>query len=166
MSELSGNEAKVLSELLEDGFATDTKIAKKIGLTVQGVGKIRKKLLSKAIIKGLHVELDLEKLGIDVLAIAFLKVSPDGLKGINNALLKEIVGKPNSMCVLSLSSQSEGNLFLKAGFRNLKECEAYFSKLEKDQGRLLEIKKLHVCSSEALLKDSRKDLFRHILREP
>ncbi len=70
---LTENEQFALRLLVEDPLITNKDIAKKLKITSQGVGKIRKQLYKKGIIKSHELRLDYEKLGVNILAIAMIK---------------------------------------------------------------------------------------------
>ena len=73
MVNLTRNEKKTLNLLLENGRISDTEIAKRLKITKQAVGKIRRKLETLDIIKGYRVELDYGKLGINTFALVVVK---------------------------------------------------------------------------------------------
>ena len=62
MLKLTRNEKTVLKSLIVNGRISDSEIAKKLGITAQAVGKIRRKLEKMELIKGYTTLVDYEKL--------------------------------------------------------------------------------------------------------
>lgn len=85
------NEKFVLKFLLEDPAIGNSQIAKKLGITSQAVGKIRKQLSAKGYIKRQEVILDYEKLGIRLHAIALIRILPKALKAFKQKELDRIL---------------------------------------------------------------------------
>jgi len=65
---LTKNEKKVLKLLVDNAKLSDTSIAHKLNISSQAIGKIRRKL-EEEIIKKYTLELDLEKLGLNLFII-------------------------------------------------------------------------------------------------
>lgn len=61
------NEKRVLSYLIKQGNTSNTTIAKELGLTSQGVGKIRKKLEQRGLIKHYTIQPDYQRIGIKII---------------------------------------------------------------------------------------------------
>jgi len=78
--DLNDNEKRVLKLLIADGRMSDKYISKKLKISPQAVGKIRKKLEKEEIIKGYCAEIDFKKIGITSFAIIYF----DMLQGFWN----------------------------------------------------------------------------------
>ena len=104
---LTKNDRFVLKCLIENGRVSDAEIARKLKITLQGVGKIRKKLENSGIIKGYSTTVDYQKLGINVFAVVTIKPEKLAWEKINNAgsmqnLMSEVhKNTPNLMCLLT-----------------------------------------------------------------
>ncbi len=70
---LTRNEKGVLKLLLENGRIADVDMASKLKISTQAVGKIRRKLEEKNVITGYTCNLNLEKLGLNVLTLTLTK---------------------------------------------------------------------------------------------
>ncbi len=80
MMKLTKNETFVLKFLVEDPSTTNQDISEKLDITPQGAGKIRKQLFEKKYIQTQELGLDYEKLGINIHAIAMVKILPSVFK--------------------------------------------------------------------------------------
>ncbi|MCK4491489.1 MAG: winged helix-turn-helix transcriptional regulator, partial [Candidatus Altiarchaeales archaeon] len=85
------NEKGVLKFLIENGRVSDKEISRKLDITSQAVGKIRRKLEASGIIKGYSTIVDYEKLGINVMAIALFKFTPESRKTLREEDIDERV---------------------------------------------------------------------------
>lgn len=159
---LTINDKKTLTLLLEDGRMTDTAIAQKLGVTKQAVGRIRKKLEKKGVIRRYTTELDYERLGIHSFAIVLASLTDKWLKMGELEATERLVRDPNIIKVFRVS-RGEITHVLVYAFKNLAELETYFQK-PRENG--LVIKQMHICSHIGMSKDENKELFEKILSEP
>ena len=162
--ELTRNERRVLKFLIENGRVTDAELSKKLKITSQAIGKIRKKLEREGIIKGYSTTIDYEKIGIKVFAIALFKFIPEVWKTMKDKDVdKRIIG-PN---IISFYRIPEGDVthIVVYGFRNLDELDHYFHVLQTERGHISEIRKLYIFSAKSLKKDSPNDLCIKVLKE-
>jgi len=159
---LTDNDKKTLALLLEDGRMTDTAIAKKLGITKQAVGRIRKKLEKGGIIRRYTTQLDYERLGVHTFAIILASLTDKWLKMGELEATERLVADPNIIKVFRVS-RGEITHILVYAFKNLAELEAYFQKPQKNG---LMIKQMHICSHIGMSKDESRELFEKILSEP
>lgn len=159
---LTNNDKKTLILLLEDGRMTDTAIAKKLGVTKQAVGRIRKKLEKTRIIRKYTTQLDYERLGIHTFAIVLASLTDEWLKMGELEATEKLVRDPNITKVFRVA-RGEITHILVYAFKNLDELENYFQKPQKNG---LVIKQMHICSHMGMSKDEDKELFEKILSEP
>ena len=163
---INKNEMSVLRILLKDSDKRDSEIAKDLDITSQAVGKIRKQLFSKGIIKTTELTIDYEKLGVSVHAIALIKILPKAYenmiisKRINERVLKPI----NAIRSYSIPQTDVTHIIIYA-FSNIKEYDDYFKEIQKEFGELVEIEDTYVFSSGSILKSSSKDVFLKVLEE-
>ncbi len=159
---LRSNEKKTLTFLLEDGRITDTAIAKKLGITKQAVGRIRKKLEKAGVIKKYTAQLDYERLGIHTFAVVLASLTDKWLEMGELEATERLIDNPNIIRVFRIS-RGEITHTLVYAFRNLAELEIYFQKPRKNG---LIIKQMHICSHLGMSKDENKELFEKVLSEP
>jgi len=162
---LTRNDKRVLKFLIRNGRSQDSDIAKELKITPQAVGKIRKKLESSGVIKGYSTIIDYGKLGIDVIAIALFKFTPEARKTIlTEEDIDERIKGPH---IINFYRIPEGDVthIVVYGFRNLEELDHYFHVLQTERGHISEIKKLYILSTKSLRKNSDQELLIKIIDE-
>jgi DNA-binding Lrp family transcriptional regulator len=159
---LTENERFALRLLVEDPLITNKDIAKKLKITSQGVGKIRKQLYKKGIIKSHELRLDYEKLGVNILAIAMIKILPSVFKKFKKNELDKVLKQMNVIRSYAIPETDITHIILYA-FRNIKEYDSYFRNILEEFGDYVEIKHTFVLSSGSIIKSSSKDMFLDVL---
>ncbi|RLI86227.1 MAG: hypothetical protein DRO76_04265 [Candidatus Altiarchaeales archaeon] len=161
---LTRNDRRVLKFLIENGRIPDADIARSLNITPQAVGKIRRKLESDGIIKGYSTIVDYEKLGINVLAIALFKFTPESRKTLRERDIDERVKGPH---IIDFYRVPEGDVthIVTYGFRSLEELDHYFHILQTERGHISEIKKLYILSAKSMRKNSDKELIIKVIDE-
>jgi DNA-binding Lrp family transcriptional regulator len=161
---LNKNERLTLKLILKDSSISNSDIGRTLGITVQAVGKIKKNLKDKGIIKGWELVLDYEKMGLNLFAIALIKVMPKAFKKLK---LKELNTLLNSVNVIESYAIPKTNVthIMMYAFKDIAEYDHYFKKLLTQIGDYIEIKNTYVFSSSSILKYSAKNLFFSTLQE-
>ena len=156
------NEKGVLKFLIENGRVSDKEISRKLDITSQAVGKIRRKLEASGIIKGYSTIVDYEKLGINVMAIALFKFTPESRKTLREEDIDERVKGHH---IIDFYRVPEGDVthIVTYGFRSLEELDHYFHILQTERGHISEIKKLYILSAKSLRKNSPQELLLKII---
>lgn len=162
--ELTRNEKRVLKFLIENGRIPDADIARRLKITAQAVGKIRRNLELDGVITGYSTIVDYEKLGIEVLAIALFKFTPASRGTLDRKKIEERVKGPH---IINFYRVPEGEVthIVTYGFRSLAELDNYFHVLQTERGHISEIKKLYILSVKSLMKESPKELLIKIINE-
>lgn len=161
---LTRNEKRVLKFLIENGKTTDTEMARKMGITTQAVGKIRRLLEEEGVIKGYSTIVDYEKLDITVFAVAMFRIIPESWKTLTEEDVKERVRGPH---IINFYRLSEGDVthILVYGFRNLAELDNYFHVLQTERGHISQLRRLYVFSTKSIMKDTPKELLYKVIDE-
>ena len=159
---LTENEQFTLRLLVEDPLITNKDIAKKLKITSQGVGRIRKQINKKGIIKSHELRLDYEKLGVNILAIAMIKILPSVFKKFKKNELDKVLKQINVIRSYAIPETDITHIILYA-FRNIKEYDSYFRNILEEFGDYVEIKHTFVLSSGSIIKSSSKDMFLDVL---
>ena len=116
---LTKNDQEVLKNIIVQAKLPDADIARKMGLSPQAVFKIRKKLEDKGIIKGYSPILDLKKLGIDVMAMLIVKLTPEVWDEYSDEQIAERIKKiPYVVNAYRVLEANASHLIL-MGFRNI-----------------------------------------------
>ena len=146
-TQITKNEKKVLSLLIDNARISDTEIAASVKITPQAVRKIRKKL-EQNYIRQYRTIIDYEKLNINVFAIAQMKV-------FNKNML-------NDKHIIGAFEINEAGLthILILGFPSLEALDEYKARIAKDA----EIHTLNVVSKKGFLKNSPVELIKEQLR--
>lgn len=161
---IANNEKKVLKFLIKNEKISHKKSASELNnfdITSRGIGKIKKRLEDRGVIKNYSINLDYEKLGINIFSFIFLNKKPGYWK------LKEGMYKFANKCynVIGCYKLNENSLHvLFCGFSNLEGLEKYCYRLQSQNKDLFEISKIYILSNSGILKDSPSDLFNSILR--
>ncbi|MBO1225514.1 MAG: Lrp/AsnC family transcriptional regulator [Candidatus Scalindua sediminis] len=161
---LTENEQFALRLLVEDPLITNKDIAKKLKITSQGVGRIRKQINDKGIIKNQELSLDYEKLDINIHAIALIKILPSVFKKFKNNKLDKVLKPTNAIRSYAIPETDITHIIIYA-FRNIKEYDTYFRNILEEFGDYVEIKHTFVFSSGSIIKSSSKDMFLDVLGE-
>jgi DNA-binding Lrp family transcriptional regulator len=161
---LSLNERRVLSILVQDGRGSNTRMAKSMGITPQAVGKIQDKLEREGIIRGYSAQVDYEKLGVDVFAVALFRFKSGSWTRLEKQDIRERVKGPH---LIRMYRFSEGDIthMVVYGFRSLKELDNYFHVLQTERGHISELKKIYALSADSVMKDSPAELIQKVLDE-
>jgi DNA-binding Lrp family transcriptional regulator len=159
---LTENEQSALRLLVEDPLITNKDIAKKLKITSQGVGRIRKQINDKGIIKNQELSLDYEKLDINIHAIALIKILPSVFKKFKNNKLDKVLKPVNAIRSYAIPETDTTHIIIYA-FRNIKEYDTYFRNILEEFGDYVEIKHIFVLSSGSIIKSSSKDMFLDVL---
>lgn len=145
---LTKNEKFVLNELIDNGRASDTSIARKLKISTQAVRKIRKKFEKNSLIKKYSAIIDYEKIGIKAFSIVQLKITEKGLK-----TKVDLFNNENIIGSFKLPETNITNIFV-AGFNSLEELDSYFAKIKQKYSGLIEIQKMDIFSNIGLMKNS------------
>ncbi len=161
---LNDNEKFVLKCILENPTIPNSKIAEQLNITSQAVGKIRRKLKKEGCIKNQELILDYEKMGVDLHAIALIKILPKASRVFKHHELDRILQPPNVIRSYSIPQTDVTHIMIYA-FRNIGEYDRYFRNLQDELGEYFEIKGTYVFSSSSIVKSSSRDLFLKLLNE-
>ena len=162
---LTKNEKKALKLMLENAKISDSSVAKKLNISSQAVGKIRRKL-EETIIESYTLNLNYSKLGINLFAIALAKVTAEGLDTGELEVEKKLLDAPHIIQVFRLPHGSFTHAIL-YGFRNVNELDDFFhsQKQKQELHNFLENKELFTFSNYSLIKNNPMQLFNKIIDE-
>lgn len=161
---LNPNEKFTLKLLLENPSVTNAEIAKKMGLTPQAVGKIKKQLNTKGLVKKQELVLDYERFGINIFSITLIKIMPKAFKKFGAKGLDKLLQPVNAIHSFVIPQTNVTHAIIYA-FRSIQEYENYFKTLQTKLGDLVEIKESYVVSPRSLIKSSSAELFLKLLED-
>jgi DNA-binding Lrp family transcriptional regulator len=159
---LTYNELRTLRLLVQDPNLANSDISESLEITAQGVGKIRKQLIAKGLIKSHELYLDYEMLDINVHVIALVKILPSAFKKYKKKELNNVIKPINAIRSYAIPESDITHIIIYA-FRNIKEYDRYFRNILDKFGDHVEIKKTFVLSSGSIIKSSSKDMFSDVL---
>lgn len=164
------NEREVLKCLVENAKTTDSEIAERLHITPQAVGKIRKKLETIGVIKGYHADVDLERIGIKVIAIGMFKFNIDAFSDsekIKERIEADIKKRIQNPLIINFYRLPEGEIthIVVYGFKGVGELDSYFHALQAKRGHISELKDLYILSVKSMKKSSPNDLIIKCLKE-
>ena len=160
---LNKNEKKILEEILSNPRVSNKELSNSLGISTQAVGKIKKGLNSKGVIKGYETLLDYDKMGITCFVLTLVKIMPKAFRSYGKDI-KEILAHPNIITSISIPQTFITNIIL-FGFRDVDEYSNFFRIMQSKLPGLLEIKESYVFSSECILKNSASDLFVNMIKQ-
>lgn len=161
LGDLSLSEKNVLISLVKNSIISCKKISSNfnnIKITRTGVNRIKNRLENRNIIREYNVNLDYERLGINVLAFIFISQKPDSLQHKED-LIKRVY---NSPCIVGCFKSNNG-IALFCGFKNLNKLEDWCDVLRSKCKDLIEVKHVHIISPRGVIKESFVDLYLSLL---
>ncbi|MBC8548694.1 MAG: Lrp/AsnC family transcriptional regulator [Candidatus Brocadiales bacterium] len=159
---LSPNERLTLRLLVQDPNLTNSDISESLEITAQGVGKIRKQLAVKGLIESQELNLDYEKLNINIQVIALIKILPSAFKKYKKKELDYVIKPTNAIRSYAIPNTTITHIIIYA-FTDIKEYNKYFRDILDKFGANVEIKESFVLSSESIIKSSSRDMFLNVL---
>jgi len=164
---LTKNEKLTLKFLIKNGRISDADIARKLKITTQAVGKIRRKLEKLGIVKNYSTIVDYGKLGINTFALAILKLTMKCWEELGEfGIDKKVLNSPHLIHVYRIPEGSATHIGLYA-FRDLEEMDKYFHIMQTSSAynQYIEIQKIYIFSNHSLIKESATQLFYKALDE-
>ncbi len=165
MPALSPHERQLLMALLDNGVASNTDLAKVLGVSPTAARKIRMKLERTGIIRGYRPVLDLSVLGVNIFTLLELRILPKGWAEERGASIQgHLLRHENVMAVYRLPEGQTTHAVV-AGFRNQDEVDRFLHILQSQYSELVEIRHCYTFSTRSMLKDNPKELLTKILLE-
>ena len=160
---LTRNERKTLKLLLTNARTSDSYIAKKLNISSQAVGKIRRKL-ERTLIDSYTTNLNYGKLGIQTFAISMAKITSEGLDEGELEIEKKLLEDPNIIQVYRIPSGVSTHIIF-YGFRDLNELDHFFNTQKKKNNlhKFIENRELYTFSHNSLIKQNPNQLFNKLI---
>lgn len=161
----NANEMLVLKEIIKNPKVTNMAIAKKLGLSSAGIGKIRDKLEKKGIIKNYDIKLNYTTVNLNTFGILHIRVTTKGWKYSGGMGIQDyIASNPNVVAIYRIPGRQLTHILLCA-FRNIKEVDMFLHAIQSQLSDYVEVVESFVFSSDSIIKDSFKDLITKIINE-
>jgi len=160
---LTRNDQEVLKNIIKHAKIPDADIAKKLGLSPQAIFKIRHKLEESGIIKGYQPILDLKKLGIKVMVILVIKLTPEVWDEYSDLQISERIRQIPYVINAYRVLESDSSHVLMMGFSDLDQMDKYLAKMQTKFSREIEIKRIYPFATEKIITESPIGLLYEIL---
>jgi Lrp/AsnC family transcriptional regulator, leucine-responsive regulatory protein len=160
---LTKNDQEVLKSIIQHAKMPDTEIAKKMGLSPQAVFKIRHKLESMGIIKGYQPILDLKKVGIKVMALLVIRLTPEVWDEYSDAQIAERIRRIPYVIHAYRVIEPHASHILLMGFRDLNQMDKYIARMQSKFAREIVIRHIYPFAPEKVILESPVGLLYEIL---
>ncbi len=154
LPKLSHHEQEVLKNILEHAKLPDADIARLLGLSPQAVFKIRHKLEERHIIKGYQPIIDFTKLGISMLAMLVINLTPKVWETTTEAQIAERIRKIPAIIQAYRIVEQDASHILLMGFVNHAQMERHLMRLQTKFATEIEIKQLYRFSADNIITQS------------
>ena len=162
---LTENDKIVLKKILDSKRIPDSEIAKTMNLSPQAIFKIRTKLEDYGIIKGYMPIVDFKKIGINVITLLIINLTPELWKNFTDAQISERISK--TACVIDAYrvSDEQASHILILGFRDTNQKENYIGKIQTKFANEIQIKASYTFSVDMIISQSPLGLLREIINK-
>lgn len=162
---LTENDKLVLNEILDSKKIPDSDIAKTMNLSPQAIFKIRTKLEDCGIIKGYMPIVDFKKIGINVMTLLIIRLTPKMWDNFSDAQISERISK--TACVIDAYrvSDEQASHILILGFRDTNQKEKYIGKIQSKFANEIQIKAIYTFSVDMIISQSPLGLLREIIEK-
>ena len=160
---LTKNDQEVLKSIIEQAKIPDTEIAKKMGLSPQAVFKIRRKLETSGIIKGYMPIIDFKKIGIKVMVMLVIKVTPEVWDHYTEEQIAERIKTIPYVINAYRIPESHVTHIILMGFRDIEQMDRYLIKIQTRFAREIELKQVYPFSIDRVITQSSIGLLYEIL---
>lgn len=160
---LTRNDQDVLKRLVKDAMIPDADIARSMGISPQAVFKIRQKLEKLGIIKGYTPILDLKKVGINVMVLLVIRLTPEVWEKHSDEQISERIKQIPYVINAYRIPESHASHILIMGFRDLQHMDKYLIKMQTKFAKEIEIQSVYPFSADRVITESQVGLLYEIL---
>jgi Lrp/AsnC family transcriptional regulator, leucine-responsive regulatory protein len=163
LPKLTKNDITVLKKILDIKRIPDSDIAKTMKLSPQAIFKIRGKLEDCGIIKGYMPIIDFNKLGINVMTLIIIRLSPSMWKSFSDDQISDRISKaPYVIDAYRVADENASHVILLA-FRNTAQKEKYISEIQTKFAEEVQIKSIYTFSVDKIISHSPLGLLHEIV---
>jgi DNA-binding Lrp family transcriptional regulator len=163
LPKLTENDRQVLKKILDIRKIPDSDIAKSMHLSPQAIFKIREKLESIGIIKGYMPIINFKKIGINVMTLLIVRLSPSMWKSFSDDQISEKISKaPYVIDAYRVADDNASHLILLA-FRDTAQKEKYISEIQTKFAEEVHINGIYTFSVDKIISHSPLGLLHEII---
>lgn len=162
---LTRNEQKVLKSIIDQAKIPDVEIAKKMGLSQQGIFKIRHKLEDVGIIKGYMPIIDFKKIGVETLVVLGIKLTSYIWEKYSEEQMSERILKIPQVIIAYRIPESNISHLLVMGFKNIDDKDKYLMKLQSKYSKEIEVVHVYPFSVDRIIKSNPIGLLDSIINQ-
>lgn len=160
---LTENDKKVLATLIEHSNIPDSHIAGNMGISAQAVFKIRNKLEDLGIIKGYQPIIDFKKIGIQIMTLLVIRITPDVWNEYPDDLVSERIAKIPYLIAAYRVADAQATHVLLMGFRDVAQNEKFLSMIQTKYTNEIVIKESYTFSVDKIITQSQIALLNEII---
>ena len=160
---LTENDKVVLKNILDSKRIPDSDIAKSMNLSPQAVFKIRNKLEDYGVIKGYMPIVDFKKLGINVMTILVIQLSPKVWSHFTDDQISQRMSKmPNVIDAYRVADEEASHVLI-FGFRDTQQKEQYIARIQTKFAEEILIKSIYTFSVDKIISQNPLGLLHEML---
>lgn len=154
LPKLTENDRKVLKKILDMKKIPDSDIAKSINLSPQAIFKIREKLENLGIIKGYMPIIDFKKIGINIMALMVIRLSPSMWNTFSDDQISDKISTaPYVIDAYRVAEENASHIILLA-FRDLEQKERYIKEIQTKFAEEVKINSVYTFSVQKIITHS------------
>ncbi|MBW2989277.1 Lrp/AsnC family transcriptional regulator [Candidatus Woesearchaeota archaeon] len=162
---LTKNEQKVLKKIIDQAKIPDLEIAKKMGLSQQGIFKIRHKLEEVGIIKGYMPIIDFKKIGVKSLVVLGIRLTSYIWGKYPEDQISERIQKIPQVITAYRIPESNISHLLVMGFKDIEHKDRYLMKLQSKYSGEIEVVTVYPFSVDRIIKTNPIGLLSSIINQ-
>jgi len=160
---LTENDKAVLKKILDSKRIPDSDIAKTMNLSPQAVFKIRNKLEDYGIIKGYMPIVDFKKIGINVMTLLIIRLTPKVWRTFTDDQISERMAQTPYVIDAYRVADEQASHILILGFRDTTQKEEYIAKIQTNFAEEIQIKSVYNFSVDKIISHSPLGLLHEII---
>lgn len=154
LPKLTENDRLVLKQILNVNKIPDSDIAKNMNLSPQAIFKIREKLERYGIIKGYTPIIDFKKIGINIMTLMIVRLSPNMWNYFSDDQISDKISKaPYIIEAYRVADENASHILLLA-FRDITQKENYISELQTKFADEVQINGIYTFSVNKIISHS------------
>jgi len=148
---LTENDKEVLKKIIDQAKIPDNQIAVSMGISPQGVFKIRNKLERLGIIKGYVPIIDFRKIGINMMAVLVIEMTASVWQMYSEAKVSERLSHIPYVINVYRIAEADASHVLILGFRDINQKEKYMMEFQTKYSSEIIVKNVYSFSVDNII---------------